>query len=319
MPVPDGLDTPLSQRRRALLRRLALVAAALMLAITTLSAFIRLSNAGLGCSEWPQCYGSRLRAVQQSLEPAIPDSDAVTGARLVHRLIAVLALLPIATIVLVCFGNRPWLLREGALALAMLALAIGLAVLGRWTAGARVPAVAIANLLGGLLILALSWRLADRATERGRPMLRIWAWVGVAALLTQVALGALVSASYAGLSCAAPGDCLRATEAAGWHWEALNPWREPAFNATAMPLNPSGALAQLIHRGGALLAVLVLAPLGVAALLGQRRRDGAALLVLLALQLGLGWTIVTTGLPLGLVLAHNAAAGLLLATVVRLT
>ena len=150
----------LSQRRHAWLRRLALVAAALVLAITSLSAFIRLSNAGLGCSEWPQCYGSRLRAVQQNREPAVADSDAVTVARLAHRLVAVLALLAITTMVIVCFGNRPWLLREGALALAMLTLAIGLAVLGRWTAGARMPAVAIGNLLGGLLMLALSWRLA---------------------------------------------------------------------------------------------------------------------------------------------------------------
>ena len=110
----------LSQRRHAWLRRLAFVAAALILAITSLSAFIRLSNAGLGCSEWPQCYGSRLRAVQQNREPAVADSDAVTVARLAHRLIAVLALLAITTIVMVCFGNRPWLLREGALALAML-------------------------------------------------------------------------------------------------------------------------------------------------------------------------------------------------------
>ncbi len=308
----------LSQRRHAWLRRLALVAAALILAITSLSAFIRHSNAGLGCSEWPQCYGSRLRAVQQNREPAGADSDAVTAARLAHRLVAVLALMVITTIVVVCFGNKPWLLREGALALTMLTLAIGLAVLGRWTAGARMPAVAIGNLLGGLLMLALGWRLAARVTTPGWPILRMWAWVGVAVLLVQVALGALVSASYAGLSCAAPGDCLRAAEAAGWPWETLNPWREPAFGATPMPLNPSGALAQAVHRGGALLALLVLTALGAAALRGPTRRDGAALLVLLVLQLGLGWLMVAMVLPLPLALAHNVVAGLLLATVVRL-
>ena len=307
----------LSQRRHAWLRRLALVAAALVLAITSLSAFIRLSNAGLGCSEWPQCYGSRLRAVQQNREPAA-GSDAVTVARSTHRLVAVLALLAITTIVMVCFGNRPWLRREGALALAMLALTIGLAVLGRWTAGARLPAVAIGNLLGGLLILAISWRLAGGATEPGRPMLRIAAWVGVAVLLAQVALGALVSASYSGLSCAAPGDCLRAAAAAGWPWQMLNPWREPMFGATPLPLNPSGALTQVVHRGGALLALLVLTPLGIAALRGPRWRDGAALLVLLALQLGLGWLMVATALPLPLALAHNVVAALLLATAARL-
>ncbi len=217
-----------------------------------------------------------------------------------------------------CFGNRPWLLREGALALAMLTLAIGLAVLGRWTAGARMPAVAIGNLLGGLLMLALSWRLAAGVTAPGQPMLRMWAWVGAAVLLAQVALGALVSASYSGLSCAAHGDCLRAAEAAAWPWEMLSPWREPVFGATPMPLNPSGALAQVVHRGGALLALLVLLPLGAAALRGQRRRDGAALLLLLVLQLGLGLLMVATVLPLPLALAHNVVAGLLLATVGRL-
>jgi len=308
----------LSRRRRAWLRRLALVAAALVLATTSLSAFIRLSNAGLGCSEWPQCYGSRFRAMQQNRESVVADSDAVTVARLAHRLVAVLALLTITTIVMVCFGNRPWLMGEGALALAMLILTIGLAVLGRWTAGARMPAVAIGNLLGGLLILALSWRLAGRTTEPARPILRMWAWVGVAVLITQVALGALVSASYSGLSCAAPGDCLRAAEAAGWPWQMLNPWREPVFSATPVPFNPSGALAQVVHRGGALLALLVLIPVGAAALRGQRRRDGAALLVLLVLQLGLGWLMVLTMLPLPLALAHNVVAGLLLATAVRL-
>ena len=233
-------------------------------------------------------------------------------------MVAVLALLAITTIVMVCFGNRPWLTRKGALALAMLILTIGLAVLGRWTAGTRVPAVAIGNLLGGLLLLALSWKLASGAAEPARPLLRAWARVGVAALLAQVAFGALVSASYAGLSCAGPSDCWHASAAAGWPWQTLNPWHEPAFAATPMPVNPDGALAQLLHRGGALPALLVLTPLGVAALFGSRRREGAALLALLALQLGLGWLMVATGLPLAPALAHNVVAALLLATVVRL-
>jgi cytochrome c oxidase assembly protein subunit 15 len=219
---------------------------------------------------------------------------------------------------LVCFGNRPWLAHQGALALAMLTLAIGLAVLGRWTAGARLPAVAIGNLMGGLVMLALSCRLAAGVTEPGGPVLRRWAWVAIATLLIQVALGALVSASYAGLSCAAVGDCWRAADAAGWPWQTLDPWREPVFAAAPIPLNASGALAQLVHRGGALLVLLVVAPLGLAALRGQRRVEGAALLTLLVIQLGLGSLVVATALPLALALAHNVVAGLLLATAVRL-
>jgi cytochrome c oxidase assembly protein subunit 15 len=311
----------LQQRRHAWLRRLAFLCAALMLATTSLSAFIRLSQAGLGCSDWPQCYGNRLRDAQQGRATDLVDSGAVTAARRAHRLVAVLALLLVITLVVVCFGNPPWLQREGALALALLALVLGLAVLGRWTAGSRVPAVAIGNLLGGLLMLALSWRLAAARVVPGTPAtrgLKVWARVGVVVLLAQLALGALVSASYAGLSCAGASDCVRQAIAAGWPWHTLDPWREPVFGATPLPLNPNGALAQVVHRAGAVVVVLVLAPLGVAMLRARRRREGAALLALLALQIGVGALMVTTALPLAPALLHNLVAALLLATAMRL-
>ena len=203
--------------------------------------------------------------------------------------------------------------------LALLALAIGLAVLGRWTAGSRMPAVVIGNLLGGLLMLALSWRLAAGAIKPARPVLRALAWMGVVVLFVQIALGALVSASYAGLSCIGPGDCLQAAEAAGWPWQTLNPWREPTINATTTPVNPSGALLQLLHRAGSLLVLFVLTALGMAALCGQRRREGIILLALLVLQLGLGFMMVASSLPLAVALAHNVLAGLLFASTMRVT
>ena len=311
----------LTQRRYVWLRRLALTGAALMLAITSLSAFMRLSGAGLGCAEWPQCYGSRLRDAQQGLSPTVADSEAVAAARLAHRGIAVLALLVVITMVVLCFGSTPVLRREGALALWLLALVLGLAVLGRWTAGARVPAVAIGNLLGGLLMLALCWRLAARRSDLAATPLRThmsWARVGAVLLLAQVALGAAVSASYAGLSCGGVGDCLRAADAAAWPWQILNPWQEPRFDATPLPLNPGAAIVQLLHRGGAMLVLVVLLPLGVALLRGPQRREGAALLVLLALQIGLGALMVAASLPLVLALAHNLVAALLLAVLLRL-
>ena len=66
----------LTQRRLAYLRRLALWCTVLMLLITSLSAFIRLSQAGLGCEPWPQCYGqARLAAQSGDAQPA-PDGSA---------------------------------------------------------------------------------------------------------------------------------------------------------------------------------------------------------------------------------------------------
>lgn len=308
----------LTQRRHAWLRRLALTCAALVLAVTSLSAFIRLSQAGLGCNDWPQCYGSRLRDAQQGHPDLAAKVEAVAAARLAHRAVAVLALLAVVTMLAICFGNQPWLHREGLLALALLALALGLAVLGRSTAGSRLPAVAMANLIGGVLMLALSWRLAATGAPSARPALKAWARVAALLLLGQLALGALVSSSYAGLSCASVGDCVAAADAAGWPWRLLDPWREPVFVATPLPINPNGAIGQVLHRAGAVVVLVMLAPLGWATLRGARRREGVTLLALLVLQMMLGLVMTATALPISAALAHNIVAALLLATVLRL-
>lgn len=310
----------LTQHRRAGLRRLALWCAALMLAITSLSAFIRLSQSGLGCAPWPGCFGGALRAAQQGAAP-VADSAPVLVARLAHRVTATVALVGVVTMAALCLLARPRMWRSGLLALLLVALALGLAVLGVWTGGARVPAVAIGNLLGGMAMFALCWRLA---APQGGPTTRAGAVVGAVAgvaslvLLVQIALGALTSASYAGQSCLGLLDCLRAADAAHWPWAMLDPWREPAWDADAVPVNAGAAVTQLVHRTGAIVLVLLLVPLAALALRRGRRRDAWAVLVLLALQLLVGTLVVGTGLALPMALAHNLIALLLLAALVRL-
>jgi cytochrome c oxidase assembly protein subunit 15 len=129
----------LSQRRQAFLHRVALWCAALVLVITSLSAFIRLSQAGLGCEPWPDCYGQALRTSQSLDTQSAGDGAPVKVARLTHRVIASVVLLGVILMVVASFASRPLLVREGALALAVLVLALGLAVLGRWTAGRAGP------------------------------------------------------------------------------------------------------------------------------------------------------------------------------------
>jgi cytochrome c oxidase assembly protein subunit 15 len=308
----------ITERRHTWLRRVALLCTAMVFAITSLSAFIRLSQSGLGCNDWPQCYGSRLSEAQHGQASGAGDSDAVKAARQAHRLVAVAALLLVIAMVVLCFGNRPYLRREGALALGLLALALALAVLGRFTAGARLPAVAIGNLLGGLSMLALSWQLAAGPTHPLPSKLRGWALIGVGLMLIQVLLGALVSSSYAGLSCSGAIDCLRTSEATGWQWQVLSPWREPVFDTLRSSLNAAGALTQLAHRSSAALLLLVLLPLGVALLRSGRRNQGALLMLLLLGQAALGGLMVASSLPLTLVLAHNMVAALLMAALLRM-
>jgi cytochrome c oxidase assembly protein subunit 15 len=308
-------------RRRRLLQRMAIACAILVLAITSLSAYIRLGNAGLGCVDWPQCYGGKLRQAQQGIDTRSAESGAAVAARLVHRIVAVAALLLIIVMALACFTVRPILWREGGVALTLLALAVFLAVLGRWSGGARVPAVNIGNLLGGFAMLALCWQLRWRLGQRagdppprqGSFRLRLGAWLAVAVLFGQIALGGLVSAGFAGLSCTGMLDC-GANAPIAMTPDAFDPLREPVFATTPIPpANAAGAAAHMAHRYGAVVALLATALLAWSAIRFGRGRAGWTLLTLLGVEMVLGVLLVALSLPLGVALAHNLVAAVLLA------
>jgi heme a synthase len=287
-----------------------------VLAITSLSAFIRLSRAGLGCEPWPQCYAQALQAAAQPAAAPV-DGGPVAAARIAHRVVAVVALLLVIALVMTTLSKEPMLWREGRMALGLLTLALFLAVLGRWTPDARAPAVMLGNLLAGFGMFVLSWRLAQSHRQGPEPTaaqdrLARWAKVGAALLVAQIVLGGQVSAGHAGLSC----PQLLACDTAGGSWQFLNPWHETPLDS-ANPINPAGALVHALHRAGALVVAAVLLPLGVAAL-RSGRRAGAAVIGLLLLQAALGVLLVTGGLPLALALAHNMVAALLLCAVLGL-
>ncbi len=305
----------LTDRRLLLLRRLAGVCAALVLAVTSLSAFIRLSHAGLGCTDWPQCYGQRLRQLQQGVPVGADEQSATTAVRVLHRVFATAALLLVISMVLVCVGSRPVLRSEGAMALALLGLALSLAVLGRWSSGARVPAVALGNLLGGFAMLALCTRLAVAGVPVEALRLRVWVGAAVFLLALQIALGGLVSASYAALSCNAWSECFAAAQSVGW--DTLNPWREPLLHALP-PVNPDGALVHALHLGLGVGLVAVVLPLAAFALRRGRPGSAAALLILLLAQILVGTLMSLDALHLQFALLHNVLGSALLATLVLL-
>jgi cytochrome c oxidase assembly protein subunit 15 len=302
-------------RAAAFVRRLALLCALLVLAVGALSAFLRLDKAGLGCADWPACYGQAQRAEARGDPPAAPSVGSAI-ARVAHRASASLALLLVITMVLACHGVRPVLRREGRHAVALLVLALGLALLGIWSRDARLPAVAIGNLLGGFLMLALCVRLAlrDRPADA---RLRRWAALAGGVLLLQIALGAHVSASYAGLSCSGAADCSLGTTWTAAGAPALAPWREPVLLEHA-PFNAAGAFTLALHRHAALPVAALLLAVVLLALRRGRRGTGIALLALLVLQAALGLALGAHALPLPVALAHNLVATALLSTLATL-
>ena len=303
--------------RLTLLHRAALLCALLVITIVSISAYIRLSGAGLGCSPWPQCYGQLVHVekvgVSQTNDPQT--NNSVTVARVAHRFLAVL-LLPVMLILVVGgFTLQPKRWEGRWVSLLALALVLFLAVLGRWTAGARVPAVALGNLLGGFLLFSLCWRMAvigrNPTAERslsGRVL--IWRNVAVAFLLSQIVLGGLVSSSFAGLSCPSFPDCIVPTPS---QWETLNPFREPHFDPTILPMNADGALVHALHRLSAVATALVVMTASIYLLRNGRRRAGVTLIFLVGSEVVLGVLLVQNGLPLAMAVAHNIVAALMLA------
>jgi len=183
-----------------------------------------------------------------------------------------------------------------------------------FTPGAVRPVVAMGNLLGGFVLLALCVRLAAPPLPDLR--IRRAARLAAALLLLQAAAGVMVSASGAALACLDWAGCLQGGADGGWDWRALDPLRRPEL-LDAPPFNPAGALVQLVHRSLALPTLLGVLWLAYACRRGGQSGEALAVVVLLGVQLLLAVSLHPAGLPMALVLAHNAAAAALLALALR--
>jgi len=290
-----------------MLRRTAMACAFLVITIVGISAFLRLSAAGLDCSPWPRCYGQVQAAMQ---------SGTIDVARLFHRVLAVTLLPLILLLVMAGFARKPDAWEQRWTSVLAVALVLFLAVLGRWTTGAKVPAVALGNLLGGFLLFALCARMAlvgrsPRGANELSDSARRWLRFAIGAVVLQVASGGLVSSSLAGLSCPSFTACALPSPIA---WEALNPWHVPRVDPLTWPINPDGAIAQFLHRLIALVAVLAVLIAAVKLRRCGWHRTSSILLVLLVAQISLGALLVLSGLPLAMAVTHNLVAAALLAT-----
>lgn len=308
--------------------RLALIAMVLAFCVVALGAYVRLSDAGLGCPDWPGCYGHITVPHQELAQQAFPDKPLEAHKawkEMAHRYFAgILGLLVLAICILswrfFCKANSK-IASWPVLPTALLLLVAFQAALGMWTVTLLLkPVIVSLHLLGGMTTLALlAWLVGTRkAAPVAYPAVRTWAALGVLILAVQIALGGWTSSNYAALACPDFPVC----QGAWWPHvdfsKAFHLARELGMNADGTQLTIQALTAiHISHRIGALVTFMYLGWFGSKLLkINSLRFWGGALLGLLLLQVALGICNVIFSLPLLVAVGHNAGAALLLATLV---
>jgi cytochrome c oxidase assembly protein subunit 15 len=318
---------------RSRFTRLLIGTTVLTLVLIVLGAYVRLADAGLGCPDWPGCYGNltpahsatEIRAAEQA-QPGGPVSMAKAWKEMIHRYLAMLVGALIAAILLVALRcRRTW--QAGVTLPVVLAGAVILqAALGAWTVTLLLkPAIVTAHLLGGMLILAmLTWLLCSQPAVRGGRWgadietgrcLRVLAVAAWGVLFVQIALGGWVSTNYAALACTDFPTCHGA-------WVPAMDFANAFHIVRPLGVGPDGELLtiealraiQWTHRVGALVTAFVVGAFAWRLAMAAGGSPAAAVLAaLLVTQILLGMLNVWMSLPLPLAVAHNGVAALLLA------
>jgi len=291
-------------------RSLCVLAVALAFIVVVMGAYVRLSDAGLGCPDWPFCYGKPVPA-------DIADGHALAKAwkEMGHRYLAgTLGLLILALAI------AAWRLQRSALlAAAIVLVVIVQATLGAWTVTMLLkPAIVTAHLIGGMSTLALlAWLALAQWSHAAAPemrALRLVAGLAMAAVAIQIVLGGWVSANYAALACPELPRCPGPMDFAN----AFHVVRELGQTADGQLLSLDALRA--IHWAHRLFANVALLVAIFAAFRAWRLERRLALLVavLVLVQFSLGVANVALSLPLPLAAAHNAGAAALLLSLVVL-
>jgi cytochrome c oxidase assembly protein subunit 15 len=315
--------------------RLVLAAVLLTLCVVVLGAYVRLSDAGLGCPDWPGCYGhltvpqseSALAHAEKAF-PHAPLQSHKAWKEMVHRYFAGTLGLLILALCVTAWRNRRKFHAPVALPTLLLGVVAFQAALGMWTVTLLLkPAIVSAHLLGGMTTLALLTWLAHRRFGSipsiygiNFNQLRPWARLGLMVIALQIFLGGWTSSNYAALACTDFPTCQGTLLPPMDFANAFHMIRELGQTADGGQLSLAALTAiHWTHRLGALVTFLYL---GWLALRTMRTPGlgtlGAVMSGLLLLQVGLGISNVVFSLPLPVAVAHNGVAALLLISLVVL-
>lgn len=319
-----------------LFKRLAMLGAIMALCVVVLGAYVRLTDAGLGCPDWPGCYGTltvpESEAAIQNAQTIYPNSIIETGKawkEMLHRYLAgTLGLVVLALFILALKKARqypkqikvsPWLTT------ALLGIIMFQAALGMWTVTMLLkPVIVSAHLLGGMTTLGLLTWIAHRnwgqyssdivQSKASRNLIRF----ALVILLMQIFLGGWTSTNYAALACTDFPTCHGAWMPDMDFKDAFHMVRELGQSADGGNLTLASLTAiQWTHRVGAIITLIYLGFLALNSLkYAQLKNLSLALIAVLFAQISLGIANLVLHLPLVLAVGHNLGAALLVVILV---
>jgi heme a synthase len=307
---------------------LARAGAVLAFLVVTIGAWVRLTDAGLGCPDWPGCYGQLIvpDAGEVGAAADYPDRPIEPGKawrEMIHRYLASTLGLICLALAALAWRNRSDPRQPKRVPFVLVGVVILQGLLGMWTVTLLLkPVIVMGHLLGGLTTLSLLFWLARGRVERVAmsPRLRALALAAAAVLVMQISLGGWTSANYAALACPDFPTCqTRWWPPVADFREGFVMWRGLGVDYEGGVLdNPARVAIHFTHRLGAVLAALVVGCLGWLLWRAPGTRvPGLAILVALATQLVLGASIVIFGVPLAVAVAHNGVAAILFLTVLN--
>ena len=319
--------------------KLAFAATCLAFVVILLGAYTRLADAGLGCPDWPGCYGHvgvpkhvDDVAVANQAYPERPVEAAKAWKEMIHRYFASTLGLFIFALGIIAIKKRSEPNQAFKLPLFLMVLVVFQGMLGMWTVTIKLhPTIVMSHLMGGMTTISLLWWLTLRSGRLFKfghvdsiylDKLKIPALIGLVIVILQVMLGGWTSSNYAALHCVEFPTCTGGEFLPAMNFvEGFDFLHEFGKNYEfGLMSNEARIAIHTTHRIGAVITALFVVWLGLKLLLtpaySPLKNAGIALLAVVTLQFILGVSNVLLSLPLLVAVAHNGGGALLILTLV---
>ena len=307
------------------MKKLATTSLLLVIALVSVSAYLRLDNSGIGCADWPECYG--LIGTQDTIEPtvgstyerlALEAQEPLSWATPVHRLVASILGLTVLAMALLSLRSK----QDRLIAFSMLGLTVFLAWLGIYSGGLHSPGIVMGNLAGGFTLLGLLGWMTFRGAKPHANAPRVtktWTIAALIWLIVQLGLGGLTSANFAASACQTLPDC-HGSYLPGDQWsKAFDISRSHEIGPTGLAIGGSErADIQKLHRISALIALAIILMAGISAFRARMGWPAMLVIVLVVAEFSVGIAAIVTKLPIAVAVAHNWLAAMLLLALLRL-